>query len=89
MNRVLKIQQKLLRLPFGARLFSYVVARTAPYFLSISPQVKVLKANYVAATMKKHKAVLNHIQTVHAIASCNLCEFAWRLLYQSIEDGFQ
>ena len=76
MNRLLKLQAKLENKPFGKRLFSYFVARSAPYFLTIRPSIIELRENYMKVSMRKRKAVYNHIQTVHAIACCNLCEFA-------------
>lgn len=76
MNRLLKLQSSLKNKPFGKELFSYFVARSAPYFLSIKPQIIELRENYMKVAMRKRRAVYNHIQTVHAIACCNLCEFA-------------
>lgn len=75
MNRVLKLQSQLKDKPFGKVLFSKLLARMAPYFKTIKPQVIELRPNYMKAGMKKRKAVYNHLKTVHAIASCNLCEF--------------
>lgn len=75
MNRILKIQERLLKFPFGRRIFSYVVASNAPYFHSIKPRIIELKHNYLKASMPKRRAVHNHLKTVHAIAMCNLCEF--------------
>lgn len=76
MNRVLALQEKFKKLPFGKVLFSKALARMAPYFQTIDPRVVELKHNYVKASMKKRRKVHNHLKTVHAIASCNLCEFA-------------
>ncbi len=76
MNRLLKLQSKLENKPFGKKLFSYFVAKSAPYFLTIKPQIIELRENYMKVSMRKRKAVHNHIKTVHAIACCNLCEFA-------------
>lgn len=83
MNRVLSLQQKLLKYPFGKKIFSYVVARMAPYFTTIRPQIEVLKPNYIKVSMKKRRSVENHLKTVHAIASCNLCEFAAGICMES------
>ncbi len=83
MNKVLKIQQKFAGKPFGKKLFSYVVARMAPYFLTIKPHVEELRHNYIRVSMKKRRAVHNHLKTVHAIASCNLCEFAAGICMES------
>lgn len=75
MNRVLKLQAQLAGKPFGNRIFSYMLARFAPYFLTISPKVEELRPNYHRASMRKRRKVHNHLKTVHAIACCNLCEF--------------
>lgn len=76
MNYIIKLHQKLTKYPFGKQLFSKAVANKAPYFNSIKPTVEELKPNYIAVSIKKRRAVQNHIKTVHAIAMCNLSEFA-------------
>ena len=76
MNRVLALQQKMLKFPFGKTLFSKAVARMAPYFTTIDPRIEELRANYLKVSMRKRRSVHNHLKTVHAIAVCNLCEFA-------------
>lgn len=75
MNRILKLQSKLQNIPFGQKMFSYIVSRNAPYFLTIKPHIITLKENYMEVGMKNRRAVHNHLKTVHAIAMCNLCEF--------------
>jgi len=75
MNRVLNLQAKLQGKPFGKIIFSKMLANMAPYFKTIRPRVEELRPNYMKASMRKRPAVHNHIKTVHAIASCNLCEF--------------
>ena len=76
MNRLLSLYKKFENKPFGKKIYSSIVARTAPYFTTIRPMVHDIKPNYIKVSMKKRKAVYNHIKTVHAIACCNLCEFA-------------
>lgn len=76
MNRIIALQEKTKKLPFGNLIFSSLVARAAPYFTSIKPKVEELTPNYMKVSMKKRRAVHNHLKTVHAIAMCNLCEFA-------------
>lgn len=76
MNRVLKLHAKLSKYPFGNFLFSTSVARMAPYFTTIKPRIKEIRHNYILVSMKKRRSVQNHLKTVHAIAMCNLCEFA-------------
>ncbi len=83
MNRILKLQEKLKGVPFGMRVFSGILARFAPYFTTIRPQVLELRPNFMKTSMKKRRAVHNHLKTVHAIAMCNLCEFTGGLLMEA------
>lgn len=76
MHPILSVQQKIQNLPFGQSIFSFLVARKAPYFLSIRPKILELKPNFCKVKMHKRRKVENHIKTVHAIAMCNLCEMA-------------
>lgn len=76
MNNTLKIWQTLSSKPGGKWAFSRVVCLKAPYFGSISPQFEELKSEYCKVIIKKHRSVLNHIGTVHAIAMCNMAELA-------------
>lgn len=76
MNRVLSLYNKLESKPYGKQIYSGMVARMAPYFTTIRPKVEEIRPNYIKVSMKKRRAVHNHLKTVHAIASCNLCEFA-------------
>jgi len=76
MNYLLKLQEKFTNKPFGKILFSKLAASKAPYFKTIKPRIIELKHNYIKVSMKKRRSVQNHIKTVHAIACCNLCEFA-------------
>ena len=83
MNRVLKLQAKFSKYPFGKKLFSKAVARMAPYFTTINPHIEELRHNYILVSMKKKRKVHNHLKTVHAIAMCNLCEFAAGICMES------
>ena len=73
---VLAAWQRLERLPFGRALFSWIVCRKAPYFASIRPRFEELGPGIARVSMRKRRAVTNHIGTVHAIAMCNLAELA-------------
>ena len=75
--------QSFSRYPLGARLFSRVVTIRAPYFASISPLVRELRPGRCEVFVRKHRAVHNHIGTVHAIALCNMCELAGGLMIDS------
>ncbi len=72
----LAIWQRLTRLPAGRWLFSKLVCFKAPYFASIRPKFITLRPGYSELQIKKRRAVLNHIGTVHAIAICNMAELA-------------
>lgn len=80
MPDLLKIYQNLQAKPGGKWVFSKLVCRVAPYFGSIYPKVEHLSADKCVVSMKKRRAVYNHIGTVHAIAACNLAEMAAGLL---------
>ncbi len=73
---VLSIWQKCDKSALGRWLFSYSVCRKAPYFASIKPRFEMLEPWRARVSMRKRRAVENHIGTVHAIAMCNLCELA-------------
>lgn len=83
MNRILALQKRLLKLPFGKSLFSFAIARSAPYFLTIKPSIIELRPHYCQVSMRKRRRVENHIKTVHAIAMCNLCEMAGGLCIEA------
>jgi acyl-coenzyme A thioesterase PaaI-like protein len=76
MSHVLALWQKWSVKPFGKRIFSFAVCRKAPYFSSIKPRFDELRAGFARVSMKKCRAVENHIRSVHAIAMCNLAEIA-------------
>nr|WP_299693037.1 hotdog fold domain-containing protein [Hydrocarboniphaga sp.] len=80
---VLSAWQRLSKLPFGARLFTRVVCMKAPYFASISPLFVELAPGHCVATVKKHRAITNHLGTVHAIALCNLAELVAGIMLEA------
>jgi len=72
----LDMYNRLSKLPLGKQLFTKFVCMQAPYFASISPLITELRPNYAEVTLRKHRAVTNHLNTVHAIAMCNMAEIA-------------
>jgi acyl-coenzyme A thioesterase PaaI-like protein len=70
------IYDRLSPLPLGKALFSKAVCFSAPYFSSIKPKVHQLEAGKCVISIKKRRAVTNHLNTVHAIAMCNMAELA-------------
>lgn len=73
---VLAAWQRLQAVPFGRAIFSWIVCRKAPYFASIRPRFEEFRPGLARVSMRKRRAVTNHIGTVHAIAMCNLAELA-------------
>ncbi len=62
--------------PLGKWFFTKSICWKAPYFGSIQPLFEVLEVGRAVVSMRKRRAVQNHIGTVHAIAMCNLAELA-------------
>ncbi len=75
-NFMLSAWQRLTGKPAGKWVFSRLVCWKAPYFGSIRPAFVELRPGYCEVHIKKRRAVLNHIGTVHAIAMCNMAELA-------------
>ncbi len=73
-NRVLALWLGLSSKPLGKWLFSRIICWKAPYFATITPRFEELRPGFSRVSMPKRRAVQNHIQTVHAIALCNLAE---------------
>jgi acyl-coenzyme A thioesterase PaaI-like protein len=74
---------KARRYPLGARLFSHVVCRRAPYFASVSPLFRELRPGYAEVFVRNRRRVHNHLGTVNAIAMCAMCELAAGTMLES------
>jgi acyl-coenzyme A thioesterase PaaI-like protein len=83
MPSVLDLWKTSTKLPQGARVFSLVFARKAPYFATVRPRFTVLEPNRAELVITKRRAVHNHIGTVHAIALCNGLEAAMGALAEA------
>ncbi len=62
--------------PGGKWVFSKLLCFKAPYFGSIRPRFEQLRPGHCEVRIKKRRAVLNHLGSVHAIAMCNMAELA-------------
>ena len=69
--------------PLGRRAFSVLFARKAPYFRTVRPQVRDVRPHRAELTIRKRRAVQNHLGTIHAIAVCNGLEAAMGLLAEA------
>ena len=76
MANVMDLYSQTSRLPAGKILFSRLFSLKAPYFGTVRPRFVQLRPNYAELRIKKRRAVLNHIGTVHVIAICNGLEAA-------------
>lgn len=64
-------------------LVSGAVWLRAPYFLTASPMIVTLEPGRSEVSMRSWWLVHNHLGTVHAIASCNLAEYAMGVLAEA------
>ena len=78
--KTIDIFKKFRLLPFGNKIFSFVLCQRAPYFGSISPTLQELRPSFASATIKNTRKVRNHLGTVHAIAMCNMDELVGGLM---------
>jgi acyl-coenzyme A thioesterase PaaI-like protein len=74
--------ERMSKWPAGRWLFARLICFRAPYFSSIRPRFVELRPGLCQVTMRKRRAVQNHIGTVHAIAMANLCELAGGMLME-------
>lgn len=82
MPPTLRLYRRLCALPFGRWLFARLVCLKAPYFATIRPRIRELRPGLCQVSMRKRRAVQNHVGTVHAIANANLCELAGGMLME-------
>ncbi len=73
---VLRAWERASSSTLGRWLFARTVCRRAPYFGTIRPRFLELAPGVCRVSMRKRRAVENHIRTVHALAMGNLCELA-------------
>lgn len=80
---VLKQWSGLSRLPFGRRLFSFLIGVTVPYAATIHAEVQELQAGHARVVMKDRRRLRNHMRSLHAVALTNLAELTGNLALMS------
>jgi acyl-coenzyme A thioesterase PaaI-like protein len=80
--------QRLSRWPFGKRLFSWVVGRTAPYTGTVGGVYTDIRAGYARVELRDRRGVRNHLASIHAVALVNLAEMTSGVaLMTALPDG--
>lgn len=64
------------KLPFGKSLVTQLLCHKIPFFKTIKPKLLLVEPNRCEASMQKTKFIINHLGSIHAIALCNMAEFA-------------
>ena len=67
----------------GRLLVSGAVWLRAPYFLTAAPMITKLEPGRSEVGLRNWWLLHNHLGTVHAIASCNLAEYAMGVLAEA------
>lgn len=89
-NKTLALYERMRRWPAGHWLFTRTICFKAPYFGSISPLIEVLEPGRCVARLRRHRAITNHIGSVHAIAMCNLAELVGGMMTEvSLPDSMR
>lgn len=73
---LLRAWQRTERLPWGNRIFSWLVGRMAPYSGSMGAVIQALEPGHARVVLRDRRAIRNHLASVHAVALANLGELA-------------
>jgi acyl-coenzyme A thioesterase PaaI-like protein len=65
---------RLSPLPGGKVLFSMIIGQTAPYTGSIRAVAQELRPGLARWSVRDHRSIRNHLDSIHAVALTNLAE---------------
>ena len=82
--KLLTLWSRFSSLPKGKWLFSKVAGVLSLYTGSIGAQVEEIQEGYAKLTLRDHRKIRNHLNSIHALAQANLGEFATTLAVSSI-----
>ncbi len=69
--------------PAGKYIFSKILGKKIPYTGSVHPQIKTWEEGFAQIEMEDRYKIRNHLNSVHAVALMNLCEFTSGLAFHS------
>lgn len=74
-HQILKVWKNFNQVPGGRTAFSKLIGTVIPYTGSVKPVVVELERGVAKVEMADHRAVRNHLNSIHALALANLAEF--------------